>query len=1041
MKTKLLLSTLLSFYFCLLSSQIPQGFNYQAIARGSDGKEITNTVLQVKISILSDTTGFYSSGTGNYIWEEQQSVTTNSLGFFALIVGNPSATYIKGSATSFSAIDWSKTPLYIGTKIYYQGNWKNMGSPQLWSVPYSMIAGNLEGAVKKLEVMGEDTQSDEALFEVKRKDGQTMFAVYNHGVRIYMPLDTLSKAKKGGFAIGGFNAAKGEIQDYFVVNPDSIRAYIDTNPGKALKGGFAIGGFGTAKAAGEEYLRVTRDSTRVYLNDTEGKATKGGFAIGGFSSAKGKKEYMRVTNDSTRIFTGDSLSGFGVGSLATGIPANYLKLTPANYFIGHDAGKVTTTGKFNSFIGYQSGIKNTIGHSNTFMGYQSGYNNKTGIGNLYIGYQAGYTSTSGGGSQFIGYQSGYSNTTGTVNTFVGTYSGLMNTKGSYNTYVGNNSGGLDSIGKYNAYFGFQAGSQGQGSYNTYIGAESGDENVTGTHNSYLGIYSGQRSTGSNNVFLGYNSGTTSDASNSVYLGYNSGSSFDRSNSLIIANSNATPYESSSLIYGEFDNKFLRINGQLYLPYNSGNSVLTMISGNGNSFNFKPEADLIRIQSNYTGNPTIMTLDKYGQVGIGSTLTINGGLYAAVTSGNVGIGTSTPTFPLHVYKSPSTGSWLSSFQNGTVTVQLAYGPGAGIYMNTNNTSAGLYGLDVYNGSSHVLYAGNDGSVGLGTNFPSFPFHVYRSSATTSWLTSFQNGSTYVQMAYGPGCGIFLSTANTSSSYYGLDVYNGSSHVLFARNDGNVGIGTNAPLYKLDVMGTAKLGFTTVASDAIEINSLGSGNRNAYIDFHGDDTYTDYGLRILRSNTGANAPSYIYHCGTGAFNIITSQAGPINFYTNSSHRMTITPSGFVGIGTTAPGAYNLYVNGTTWSTGGWGGSDIRWKKDIEPLGNVLQDIVQLCGVRYSWRREEFPEMNFDSSSQIGLVAQDVEKIFPLLVKTNDDGYKAIAYDKLSVILVEAIKEQQKQIQSTKQENFQLRSELKSLREEIDQIKAMITKGGMK
>jgi hypothetical protein len=333
MKTKLLLSLLLSFSFYLLSSQVPQGFNYQAIARGSDGKEIANTTLQIKVSILSDTTGFYGSGSGTYIWEEMQSVKTNSLGLFTLTVGYTLATKVQGSALSFSAIDWKYQPLFIGIKIN-NGAWKNMGTSRLWSVPYSMVAGELEGAVDKLEVIGVDPLSDEALFEVKRKDGQTMFAVYNQGVRVYMPLDTLSKGKKGGFAIGGFSKAKGTVQDYFVVNPDSIRAYIDTNPAKGKKGGFAIGGFDKAKAWNEEYMRVTRDSTRIYLNDTGTKGKKGGFAIGGFDKAKGDiQDFMTVNKDSIRMYIDDTpvkalKGGFAIGGFdkAKGGNASFLNV-------------------------------------------------------------------------------------------------------------------------------------------------------------------------------------------------------------------------------------------------------------------------------------------------------------------------------------------------------------------------------------------------------------------------------------------------------------------------------------------------------------------------------------------------------------------------------------------------------------------------------------------------------------------------------------------------------------------------------------------
>jgi len=66
-------------------------------------------------------------------------------------------------------------------------------------------------------------------------------------------------------------------------------------------------------------------------------------------------------------------------------------------------------------------------------------------------------------------------------------------------------------------------------------------------------------------------------------------------------------------------------------------------------------------------------------------------------------------------------------------------------------------------------------------------------------------------------------------------------------------------------------TIIGDDSIEINGGGSGDRVAFIDFHGDDTYSDYGLRIIRWNTGANADSGIEHHGTGRLNIQTLEAG--------------------------------------------------------------------------------------------------------------------------------------------------------------------------
>lgn len=66
------------------------------------------------------------------------------------------------------------------------------------------------------------------------------------------------------------------------------------------------------------------------------------------------------------------------------------------------------------------------------------------------------------------------------------------------------------------------------------------------------------------------------------------------------------------------------------------------------------------------------------------------------------------------------------------------------------------------------------------------------------------------------------------------------------------------------------------------------------------------------------------------------------------------------------------------------------------------MNLQGVSYNWNIKDFPENGFSNETQIGLIAQDVEKIIPELVNTNDDGYKAVSYEKLTAVLIEAIKE---------------------------------------
>jgi hypothetical protein len=315
MKTKLLLSfLLLTSYYLLSTAQIPQGFNYQAIARDGSGNPILNTPLPVTITIQSDSLG------GTIFWKEaHSSIMTNGFGLFSLVIGKGTK-HSDSEAATFSDIDWTITPKFIKTEIFYESELKNMGSSRLLTVPYSMVAGELGGSLDKLEVAGKTTSLEEALFEVKNKDGQTVFAVYNEGVRIYV--DDAAKSPKGGFSIGGFGLEKGISQKYLFVSADSIRAYIGPKDGKASKGGFVIGGFdNTKQITNEEYLRVTRDSTRVYINDSPSKVKKGGFAIGGFDQTKDSgNDYLRITPDSTTISTSNQSKRVTIKNPSDSVP-------------------------------------------------------------------------------------------------------------------------------------------------------------------------------------------------------------------------------------------------------------------------------------------------------------------------------------------------------------------------------------------------------------------------------------------------------------------------------------------------------------------------------------------------------------------------------------------------------------------------------------------------------------------------------------------------------------------------------------------------
>ncbi len=127
---------------------------------------------------------------------------------------------------------------------------------------------------------------------------------------------------------------------------------------------------------------------------------------------------------------------------------------------------------------------------------------------------------------------------------------------------------------------------------------------------------------------------------------------------------------------------------------------------------------------------------------------------------------------------------------------------------------------------------------------------------------------------------------------------------------------------------------------------------------------------------------------------------------SNAMTVLTNGNVGIGISNP-FHKLHVVGNIVASGTITPSDIRYKKNIHSITNALDKIMQLNGVFYDLRRSEFPQMQFDTKEQVGLIAQNVEQVLPNVVYTGSDGYKGVDYAKLVPLLIEAIKAQQKQI----------------------------------
>ena len=229
----------------------------------------------------------------------------------------------------------------------------------------------------------------------------------------------------------------------------------------------------------------------------------------------------------------------------------------------------------------------------------------------------------------------------------------------------------------------------------------------------------------------------------------------------------------------------------------------------------------------------------------------------------------------------------------------------------------------------------------------------------------NGSTLRYQTPSPGdAHVFYSGVNTTSS----------SELFRINGNGNVGVGVNAPAFRLDVGDRMRIRSTPGNSAGVWLNS--------------DDNITSPAFIGMKAND------------------------EVGFY-----------------GQTGTAGWRFYVNTTTGN--GWmqgtltQNSDMRLKKDISLLQNSLQKITQLNGYTYHWKNE-----NTDSRLQTGVLAQEVQKLFPELVTENKEGILAVNYSGLIPVMIESIKEQQMQIEKLIQLNSIHQKQIDKLKKLIQQ-----------
>ena len=163
-----------------------------------------------------------------------------------------------------------------------------------------------------------------------------------------------------------------------------------------------------------------------------------------------------------------------------------------------------------------------------------------------------------------------------------------------------------------------------------------------------------------------------------------------------------------------------------------------------------------------------------------------------------------------------------------------------------------------------------------------------------------------------------------------------------------------------------------------------------------------------------------------------------------RLSIGPTGAVGIGTVTPG-FLLTVNGSAGKPGGgsWSNfSDQRLKRDITSLANsdsVLERVLELKGYEFEYSDAAIEDNLGLPGRQIGLIAQEVREVFPDWVETTDDGYLYVTERGTTALFVEALRELRAEkdtaVARLQEENSALSAQLAELRQQQnDDLAAM-------
>jgi len=662
----------------------------------------------------------------------------------------------------------------------------------------------------------------------------------------------------------------------------------------------------------------------------------------------------------------------------------------SNLFAGVGAGQANTTGFNNAFFGFNAGFNNTTGNFNAFFGKKAGLENTTGVFNAFFGADAGRVNTTGFSNAFFGTGAGLNNTTGNQNSFFGAGAGHVNTTGVNNAFFGDAVGFSNTTGENNAFFGYTAGlGNTTGNQNSFFGTDAGRLNTTGSNNAFFGQGAGNaNTTGSSNTIIG-DAANVGNGALTFATAIGAGAVVANSNTIILGRSGGQ--ESVSVPGALNVTGALTASGASLTNLNAANIATgtlgvarggTGLSASGAAGNYLRSngtawvssalqvADIPAGSGNYIQNTTTTQAAANFNISGNGTAggTLSGGVVEAATQYNLG------------------GNRILSNAGNSNNLFAGVGAGAANTTGTLNAFFGTNaGLNNTSGSDNTFVGANAGQANTTAHANSF-FGFRAGNANTGGLNAFFGASAGLNNTSGGNNAFFGANIGTQNT-------TGSNNSFVGANVGNANTTGGFNAFFGTAAGNAN---TTGASNAFFGQGAGSLNT----------TGSNNTIIGNSANVSTGALTSATALGSGA---IVTASNQIQLGRNNLDT--------VSIGTLAGGAStHVCINGGVLSSCS---SSQRYKQNVQPLRAGLNLIQRLRPVTFDWKER--------GEADLGLIAEEVGRVEPLLVTHNRDGViEGVKYDQLTVVLINAVKE-------LKTENETLKRRLKALETRVQRSRA--------